>query len=74
MFKALEPRTIICPVCGKKGTEPFYGIGFPGWLRLMSIIDPEDQTNPIICPDCKKLLEAWLNKQAQIVPLKRKGK
>lgn len=67
MFQAMEPRSIICPVCGQKETEVFFGVGFHGWLRLMDVIDPDTKTNPVICPSCKKTLMSWLNKQAKIV-------
>jgi len=69
MFQAMEARTIICPVCGKKAKEEFFGIGFPSWLRLMDILDPDTKTNPVICPECKNLLLAWLNKKAKIMPV-----
>lgn len=68
-FGALKPRTIICPVCKNHATEVFFGVGFPGWLRLMDVIDTEnkEQPNPILCPNCYKLLLEWLNGNAKII-------
>lgn len=70
-FQAMEPRTIICPVCKVKDTEDFFGSGFPDWLRLMDVFDDSTKENPILCPECKKLLMQWLNGNA-IITLKEK--
>lgn len=67
MFEALKPRTIICNVCKKIETEKFYGTGFIGWLRLMDIFDDETKENPMLCPECKKLLVDWLNGKGKII-------
>lgn len=72
MYEAMENRTIECPICGKKATESFFGIGFPGWLQILSIFDPETKKNPILCPECKKLFIMCLNKQAKILPIEIK--
>jgi hypothetical protein len=67
VFKPVEARTIICPVCKKTEKEPFFGMGFPGWIRLMDIFDDKTKENPVFCPECKKNLFAWINGEAKIV-------
>jgi hypothetical protein len=71
MFKAQDAREIICPVCGKKEKEPFFGIGFLMWQRLMDIFYDKTKMNPIICPECRGLLLAWLNGTMNMVPKKK---
>jgi len=71
-FKTMEPRTIKCPVCGESARETFFGVGFPGWLRLMDIIDDETKQNPVICPKCRLNLLSWLNGDMLMMPKKKK--
>jgi len=66
-FGAVEPRMIMCPVCKKKTKEPFFGIGFPGWLRLMDVVDDKTKENPIVCPECRSQLMEWLNGKAKMI-------
>ena len=66
-FEGLKARTIICPVCKKSATEPFFGTGFSGWLRIMDVYDEITKQNPILCPECYWNFIIWLNGGAKIV-------
>lgn len=46
----IQPRKVICAVCGKERQERNYGEGWPGWGQLNGIILNGDE-NPYLCED-----------------------
>ena len=49
----IEPRTVVCGICGKRSTEGNHGDGWPGWgnIQGFSLLSDHCKGEPHLCPE-----------------------